>query len=114
MTFGERFRTSVVAALIGAGIAWLFIPVRLEKQERREDGPRIHAAPDRNNTSTPLLRLRDPVAYDARALPVRRNLFAFVESQAPRARVVPVALHQSPEVAPVTVAVLETPAVVSP
>src|SRR5216684_109045 len=114
MTLGERLRTSVVAALIGAGVTWLSIPGRLETQEHREDGPRIHAAPDMNNTLAPLLRLRGPAAYDAGALSSRRNLFAFAELQVPRARVVPVALRRPPEVAPVTVAVLETPAVAAP
>jgi hypothetical protein len=112
MTLGERVRTSVVAALIGAGVTWLAIPGRLETQERREDGPRIHIAPDMSNTPAPLQRLREPAAYDARALSSRRNLFAFEELQAPRARV-PVAVHRPPEVAPVAVAVLETPAVAS-
>lgn len=111
MTLGERFRTSVVAALIGAGVTWLCIPGRLETQERREDGPRIRTAPEMNNTPAPLQGLREPAAYDARDISSRRNLFAFAEAQEPRARVVPVAVHRLPEVAPVAVAVMETPAV---
>ncbi len=114
MTLGERFRTSVVAALIGAGVAWILIPARIETQDRREDVPRVQAAPEMHTTPAPSLRFRDPAAYDASALSSRRNLFAFVESQAPRARVVQVALHRSAEVAPVAVAVLETPAVAEP
>jgi hypothetical protein len=86
----------------------------LEKQERREDGPRIHTAPEMHNTSAPLLRLRDPAAYDAGTLSSRRNLFAFAELQAPPRARVPVAVHRLPEVAPVAVAVLETPAVAAP
>lgn len=114
MTLGERLRTSVVAALIGAGVTWLAIPGRLETQERREDGPRIHTAPEMNNTTAPLLRLRDPAAYDARDLSSRRNLFAFAVFQAPPRARFPVVVHRLPEVAPVTVAVLETPAVAAP
>ncbi|HEX7678889.1 MAG TPA: hypothetical protein VF713_12240 [Thermoanaerobaculia bacterium] len=96
-------------------MAWIFIPTRLETQERREDGPRIHAAPEMNNTTAPVLRLRDPAVYDAGDPSSRRNLFAFAEVQAPpRARVVPVAVHRSPEVVAVAVAVPETPAVAAP
>jgi hypothetical protein len=114
MTLGERLRTSLVAALIGAGVTWLAIPGRLETQERREDGPRIYAAPEKN-TAAPSLRLRDPAAYDAPDFSSSRNLFAFAEVQAPpRARVIPVVLHRSPEVAPVAVEVLEMPAVAAP
>jgi hypothetical protein len=117
MTIGERLRTSIVAALIGASVAWLCTPSRMEKQERSGDGPRIHAAPDINNTPAPLLQVRGPAADDSQALALRRNLFAFADVQAPRPRVpmrIPIALQRPPEVAPVTVAVPEAPAVASP
>ena len=113
MTLTERARTSVVAALIGAGVAWLCTPAHFEEQERREDRPRIHSTPDVSNTPVPSLRLRDPAADDAHVHPVRRNLFAYTELQATKPRV-PITLQRSTAVVPVTVAVLETPAVASP
>jgi hypothetical protein len=113
MTLGERVRTSVVAALIGAGVTWLAIPGRLETQERREDGPRIHTEQDVNNTSAPSLRLRDPASYDPGDLSSRRNLFAFADVPVPPRAKAPEALHRPPEVVPVTVAVLETPPAVA-
>jgi len=61
----------------------------------------------------PSLRLRDAAADDARVHSSRRNLFAYTEIQAATAKV-PITLEQSPAVVPVTVAVLEPPAVASP
>jgi len=112
MTIGERLRTSVVAALIGAGVVWLCTPAHHE-QERREDVPRIRSAPDLSDTSVPSLRLCDAAVDDGRVHTLRRNLFEFVEVQAPRPKV-SITLQESPAVVPVTVAVLETPAVTSP
>src|SRR5258708_3673734 len=113
MTLAERIRTSVVAALIGAGAARLCTPVHFQEQERRGDVPRAQSAPDMSIPPVPSLRLRDAAADDARVHSLRRNLFTYAEIQAATAKV-PITLEQSPVVAPVTVAVLDPPAVASP
>src|SRR5258708_4786753 len=113
MTLAERIRTSVVAALIGAGAARLCTPAHFQEQERRGDVPRAQSAPDMSIPPVPSLRLRDAAADDARVHLVRRNLFEYTELQAPRPRA-PITLQQPPAVVPVTVAVLETPAVAPP
>jgi hypothetical protein len=59
------------------------------------------------------LRLRDAAVDDARVHTLRRNLFEFAEVRAPKPKV-PIAQQASTAVVPVTVAVLETPAVASP
>jgi len=113
MTIGERFRTSVVAALISAGVTWLCAPAHFQEHEHREDVPRIRAAPEMSTAPVPSLRLRDAAADDARVHTLRRNLFEFAEVQATKPKV-SIISQGSPAVVPVTVAVLETPVVASP
>src|SRR5258707_15714060 len=87
MTLAERIRTSVVAALIGAGAARLCTPAHFQEQERGGDVPRAQSAPDMSIPPVPSLRLRDAAADDARVHSSRRNLFAYTEIHAPTARV---------------------------